>query len=517
MISDAKRVAVVGAGISGLVSIKECVAAGFSVQCFEKSNTIGGQWAYNPDPDSGDVHSSIYQGCILNSCRDSSSFADFPMDPAVYPDYFGHKLHLRYLNEYADHFKLKDHIQLRTEVLQCEPGPNGGWDLTIRKEGGKSEVQHFDALMAATGILSKPRTPEFAGREAYMGEFLHSHFYRTPGRFEGKKVAIIGLGSSAVDIACEVGPQAKELHLITRRGGWVLPRYILGKPTEAWDDRATQMWVPHKISQYIQTKLINLIHAQQPEELKCDHKLLEQNPTTRGDFIEKVNTGIVKLHRASIDTFTPSGLSLSTGTEIDADVVICCTGYHMTDMPFLPRDAVVSREMPAPHIDLYKHFVSPWYDDLFIIGRVENFGPLAPTAEAQARVAAAMLSGRLQKPGREEMLASIRKTREESAKAFIKSDRHLQTVHSIQYIDDILGPLGAAPTMFKLLGRATSVGLIRALKVFAAVYFGVPSSGQWRLLGEGRSEKLAEAMVLRISAGKKELSKEEREALEGKF
>ena len=234
-------------GISGLVAIKECLAEGLSVQCFEKANTIGGQWAYNPDPNSGDVHSSIYQGCILNSCRDTSSFTDFPMDPARYPDYFGHELHLRYLNEYADHFALKPHIQFRTQVLRCEPQDDGGWTLTIRKGGkedGETEEVQFDALMAATGILSTPRTPEFSGRDVYGGEFLHSHFYRTPGRFEGKKVAIIGLGSSAVDIACEVGPQAKELHLITRRGGWVLPRYILGKPCEAWDGKLSPPIAP---------------------------------------------------------------------------------------------------------------------------------------------------------------------------------------------------------------------------------------------------------------------------------
>lgn len=224
-------------GISGLVAIKECLAEGLSVQCFEKANTIGGQWAYNPDPNSGDVHSSIYHGCILNSCRDTSSFTDFPMDPARYPDYFGHELHLAYLNDYADHFALKPHIQFRTQVLRCEPRQDGGWTLTIRKGDAETEEVQFDALMAATGILSTPRTPEFSGRDVYGGEFLHSHFYRTPGRFEGKKVVIIGLGSSAVDIACEVGPQAKELHLITRRGGWVLPRYLLGKPCEAWDGR----------------------------------------------------------------------------------------------------------------------------------------------------------------------------------------------------------------------------------------------------------------------------------------
>ena len=262
---------------------------------------------------------------------------------------------------------------------------------------------------------------------------------------------------------------------------------------------------------------VNLFHARQPKELKCDHGLLEQNPTVRGDFIEKVKTGVVKVHRSNISSLTPKGLSLSTGYNVDADVIISCTGYHMTDLPFLPQDAAVSREKPAPHIDLYKRFVSPWYDNLFVIGRIENFGPLAPAVEAQSRVAAAMVSGRLARPDHEEMMISIRNTREEAAKKFVNSDRHLHTVHSVEYIDSVLEPLGAAPTVRKLLRRARKDKgkRFRGIRVLKAVYFGRLSGGQWRLIGEGRNERLAEATLLRISRRGEELSKEEREILEG--
>lgn len=509
-----KRVAVIGAGLTGLVAIKECLSEGLSVQCFEKQDHIGGQWAYTPDTPE-DVHSSMYHGCILNSCRDTSSFSDFPLDPARYPDYFSHALQLRYLNEYADHFGIKKHIRFDTQVLECKPESTGGWTLKVQEKGGEPEEHHFDALMCASGALAKPVTPEFVGRDSFKGEFSHSHYYRTPGPFEGKKVAIIGLGSSAVDIACEVGPQAKELHLITRRGGWILPRYILGKTLEAWDDRATQTWLPHNLSEWLQTKLLKLVEGKPLKELECDHKLLAQNPTIRGDFLEKVRTGIVKIQRASVDALTETGLSLSTGTQLDVDVIICATGYNLTEMPYLPQDAVASRELPAPHIDLYKFMISPWYDDLYVLGRVEVFGPLASASEAQARVASAMVSGKLAKPSHEKMLASIRKSRDNVSKQFINSPRHYLTVHSVEYIDDLLGPLGCAPSMGKILGRMFRGNPIRALSVFNAVYFGVPSSGQWRLFGYGDNEKLAEATVLRIARGEEDLSKKEKEILGG--
>lgn len=199
----------------------------------------------------------MYDGCVLNSCRDTSSFSDFPLDPARYPDYFPHRLQLRYLREYADHFELEKHVRFRTAVLECKPRLAGdvdghaegqrseadepqqsGWTVRVR-EDGKDEVEEleFDAIFCCTGSLSTPAIPEFKDRDRFRGEFLHSHYYRTPGRFEGKRVAIIGAGSSAIDIACELGPHTAELHHVVRRGVWVLPRYLLGKPIEAWAGR----------------------------------------------------------------------------------------------------------------------------------------------------------------------------------------------------------------------------------------------------------------------------------------
>lgn len=201
----------------------------------------------------------MYDGVVLNSCRDTSALPDFPADPARYGDYFSHRQQLRYLNEYAAHFGLLGHIRFRTKVLSCVPVPVSGfsedddyhhhsqgkdgssaqsstkWHVTIKSEKDGEQMMVFDAVFVGTGHLSTPSIPDFPGRDDFQGEFLHSHYYRRPGPFERKKVALIGFGSSAVDIACELAPGAEEVHLITRRGGWVLPRYVLGKPTEAWD------------------------------------------------------------------------------------------------------------------------------------------------------------------------------------------------------------------------------------------------------------------------------------------
>ena len=490
--------------MSGLVALKECLEAGIDAVVYEGRSEIGGQWAYQPDPEK--ATSSIYQGTILNSCRDSTSFSDFPLDPARYPDYFGHRPMLQYLQEYAQHFNLHKHIRLSTRILDAEQLPEGTWKLRISQDGDEEAVV-ADSLLCCTGHDSKPRIPDFPGRSDYQGEFLHSHYYRSPAPFEGKRVAIIGFGSSAVDIACEVAPQASELRVVARRGAWVLPRYVLGKPLEAWDNRATQVTLPQSLAQWLQTKLLETVEGKAPKEMRPDHKVLEQSPTVRGDFIEKVRTGVIKVTKASIDQVTPTGLALSNGETFDFDVIICCTGYDQLTIPFLPPNAIRDKDTPENSVNLYKFLINPDIDHLYFLGFMELFGPLMPTVEAQARHVAALITGRIPKASHETMLKDIDRQRTFQAKHFLPTERHTLIAFPIPYIDDLLAPLDANPTFGRLLGRVFSSGHPwKALGVLNAVYFAITSSAQWRLFGRGAKYDLASETVLRVAGGAETLS-----------
>jgi dimethylaniline monooxygenase (N-oxide forming) len=157
------------------------------------------------------------------------------MDPSRYPDYYGHKNSLRYLNEYADHFGLKQHILLNTKVISCNELEDNRWQVAYATNGEGPTQKIFDALLVCSGKSTKPRIPTWQGMQTFQGQIIHSHVYRRPDAFNGKRVAIIGFGNSAVDIASEICGQAEECHLVTRRGGWIIPRFILGKPAEAWN------------------------------------------------------------------------------------------------------------------------------------------------------------------------------------------------------------------------------------------------------------------------------------------
>ncbi len=88
-------------------------------------------------------------------------------------------------------------------------------------------------------------------------------------------------------------------------------------------------------------------------------------------------------------------------------------------------------------------------------------------------------------------------------------------MHNIQYIDALLEPLGAAPTFGRLLGKVFTSNPWKALQVLNAMWFGIPSSAQWRLCGYGAKEGLAREGVLRIAGEKEELSEKELQMLKG--
>ena len=247
-----------------------------------------------------------------------------------------------------------------------------------------------------------------------------------------------------------------------------------------------------------------------PKGLTPDHKILEQNPTIRGDFREKVRTGLITIHRALVDSFTETGIRLSNGESLDVDVVICCTGYEPFHLPYLPADSIRSPDAPPNTADLYKFIMTPHYFNLFFLGFIELFGPLPPAVEAQARHIAAMLEGRIPRPSQETMVAHIKSFRAWQEKTFIHSERHILTSPQIEYIDSLLTPLGAVPSFPRLLGKVfTSSNPWKAMKILNAVWFGIPSSAQWRLTGHGKKEQLARETVLRIADAKQELSRGE--------
>ncbi|KAJ2898160.1 putative dimethylaniline monooxygenase [Zalerion maritima] len=534
-----RKIAIIGGGPTGLAALKECLAEGHTAVAFEGRPEIGGQWAYQPIPPSNpspssspnasskfplypDVWSSMYDSAELNSCRDTTSFGDFPIDPARYEQYFGHAKMLQYLKEYAEHFDLMPCIRLSTCVVEVEfeaaegdaTSKAGGPTAVVRtqKVGSSTtssdvEEEKFDAVLVCTGHLTKPVTPDFEGRDKYEGGLGHSHYYRSPETYKGKKTVLIGQGSSAIDIATELTVHAKEVHMVTRRGGWVIPKWVLGKPAEAWDNRVTQLWIPLGLSQWLQTQLLNLVMGTHPPLLKPDHKILEQNASCQQTFVPLVKEGKIKIHRTTIEELSENGIGLADKSKIDdVDAIICCTGYSSRELPFQIKHADKRQNSnKVPH-DLYKMIVPVTNNtapSVYYLGFIDLFGPHLPTAEAQARWVAAALSGRINLPDEATQKAEIEHHKKLRQERFVGSERHDLAAYPVEYIDDLMTPLGAVPTTWACLKKG----------VWNAVFVGVTAAAQWRLFGHGACEQLAKASVKRVVAEKKEMSLEEKAGL----
>ncbi|POI28649.1 hypothetical protein CIB84_007601, partial [Bambusicola thoracicus] len=154
-----RRVAVVGAGISGLAATKCCLEEGLEPTCFEQSEDIGGLWRYTEKPEEG--RASIYRTVFTNSCKEMMCYPDFPF-PDDYPNYIHNARLHKYICDYAQHFDLLRHIRLKTTVTKIRKRPDfsatGQWEVVTRRDG-KEEAAVFDAVMVCTGHHVYPNLP----------------------------------------------------------------------------------------------------------------------------------------------------------------------------------------------------------------------------------------------------------------------------------------------------------------------------------------------------------------------
>ncbi len=147
-----KRICVIGAGCSGITTLKNLLQAGLTdVVCYEQNDQIGGNWVYSAE----ESHSSVCETTHIISSKTMSQFADFPM-PADYPDYPSHEQLLKYFQAYAAHFGLYPYIQFNTKVQKAEKIAGEQWLITL--EDGQQET--FDYLLVANGHHNVPRHPE---------------------------------------------------------------------------------------------------------------------------------------------------------------------------------------------------------------------------------------------------------------------------------------------------------------------------------------------------------------------
>ena len=189
------KVAIIGAGVSGLVSIKCCLDEGLEPVCFEKCSNIGGLWKFSHAEGSFSGSGSVYESTVINTSKEMTCFSDFPA-PKHFPPFMPHGDVVKYLHMYSKHFDLLQYIRFNTTVLEVSRTSNhretGQWKVSFVNWEGRKIEGTFDAVMICNGHLSKSFFPTFNGLDRFEGRKLHSHDYKSYRGYEGKIVLVIG-------------------------------------------------------------------------------------------------------------------------------------------------------------------------------------------------------------------------------------------------------------------------------------------------------------------------------------
>ncbi|MGB6245664.1 MULTISPECIES: NAD(P)/FAD-dependent oxidoreductase [Gordonia] len=197
---------VIGAGFSGIYMVHKLRELGLTVQAFEAGDGVGGTWFWNRYPGARcDVISMEYAYTFSPDLIEEWDWTErYPSQPEI----------LRYLNFVADRLEVRPCFQFQTRVVSASfDDAAGQWLVTV----DSGEVTRSKYLVTAVGCLSTSMTPDFPGLHGYAGEVYHTADWPSGGvDFSGKRVGVIGTGSSGVQVIPLVAEQAEHLTVFQR-------------------------------------------------------------------------------------------------------------------------------------------------------------------------------------------------------------------------------------------------------------------------------------------------------------
>lgn len=428
------RVCIIGAGSSGIAAAQVLHARGVDFDCFEVGSEVGGNWRYLND----NGMSSAYRSLHINTSRHLMEYRAFPM-PEDLPDYPNHWQIAEYFDSYVDHFRFRDKITFRTEVVKVEP-VGGGYDVTLRArdehgEPCEPELRHYDNVIVANGHHWDPRWPEpsFPGAESFPGEQMHAHYYKTPDVLSGKRVLVLGIGNSACDIAVESSRVADETYLAMRRGAHILPKYLLGVPTDHLTDSVIAR-TPLRVQQTLMAAMLRLSQGRVTDYglPRPDHAVLHAHPTVSDELLTRLGHGDIQV-RPNIDRFEGSKVFFADGSVAEVDTVVYCTGYKVS-LPFFDERVVRTTDN---HVDLYRRVVHPEHPGLYFVGLMQPLGAIMPLAEIQAQWVADLVTGEGALPSYDRMREQIATYDEDLRRRYVASKRHTIEVDFHKYYVEI--------------------------------------------------------------------------------
>ncbi|CAK7240789.1 MAG: hypothetical protein STHCBS139747_002236 [Sporothrix thermara] len=323
------KVAIIGAGITGITSAAHCVGHGFDVVLFEAGGPdhLGGIWSQVNDTSGLQIHSAMYR-----------------FHPSV-------KWSRGYPNraEIVDQVKKlweRYHLQPRTRynvsVDRVYQDSEGRWIINDPSNG------RFEGVIAAIGTCGEPKKPHIEAMEKYKGDIFHSSELSGKSA-KGKRIAIIGGGASAVE-ALEFADKtgAEKTFVLARSEKWIIPRNLIVNVLLSFNifgQETMFSWVP-------ETLLRTFFYREDLANIAPPKKqgLFMDTPMVNSDVLEKLRDGRAEWVRCDIERFDEDGVVVNRRGQgvpkggpghretIDVDMVVLATGFKRPPLSFLPKD-----------------------------------------------------------------------------------------------------------------------------------------------------------------------------------
>ncbi len=440
------RVCVIGAGPSGITAAKRLHEYGIPFDCFEASDEVGGNWYFkNPNG-----MSACYQSLHIDTSKFRLAFEDYPA-PDDWPDFPHHSQLFEYFKNYVDHFGLRDKITFNTKVTAAERQSDGSWLVTT----SDGRARGYDALIVCNGHHWDPRTPDYPGK--FDGVLMHSHAYNDPFDpvdMRGKKVVVVGMGNSGLDIASELSRRylAEKLIVSARRGVWVLPKYVNGT---VGDKRSMPAWMPRKLGLKLRQRFVRKFRGDMEFYglPKPDHEPFEAHPSASEEFLYRAGCGDIAFKPAII-ALEGSRVRFADDSTEEVDVIVCATGYHISFPFFSDPELLPDSDNRLP---LFKHMMKPGVDNLFYLGLAQPLPTLVNFAEQQSKLVAAYLTGKYLPPSEQEMHTTIEADEQAKRERYYNSPRHTIQIEFEPYVRDMIKEMARGAKRAAATGNALPV------------------------------------------------------------
>lgn len=398
------RIGILGAGMSGILAAIKVKQAGFDFSVFEKADRVGGTWRENTYPGIAcDVPSHLY--CYSFELNPDWSHTSSP----------GAEIQA-YFEGVTKRYGLEDSIRFGDPVIRCEwsGADHGRWQV----ETGAGFVDHFDWLIAATGILHHPNFPEIQGLEDFEGAMFHSALWDHEIPLDGRRIGVIGTGSSGVQITGALAPRAGTYSLFQRTPQWVVPveqvaytkeqraqfrtdadllRKLHEEMSVAFNDGfATAVLdgesdmvegIEKQCTEHLETRIVD---PKLREKLRPDYRAACKRLVISHNFYDSIQHANAELVTEDIDRVERRGVVTAEGRLHELDVLVLATGFKvdrfMRPMTIRGENGVLLDDVWSQRPSAYLAVGVPKFPNFFMLNGpnspVGNFS-LVQTAEMQ--------------------------------------------------------------------------------------------------------------------------------------